>query len=204
EEIALLRRWIDDGAAWEGTVERIRKPVPAELRRAAPDWWSLQKVRRPSIPSVKHKEWIRTPVDVFILAHLQAKGLSPAPPADRATLLRRVLFDLTGLPPTPPEIDTFLNDQAPDAYERVVERLLASPHYGERWGRHWLDVARFGESQGFERDKLRDHAWRYRDWVIRSFNEDKPYPQFVKEQFAGDVLEPGEPDGIVATGFLVA
>ncbi|MBI1916038.1 MAG: PSD1 domain-containing protein [Planctomycetes bacterium] len=215
EEIALLRRWIDDGATWEGTVERVRKPVTGEARRAGPDWWSLQKVRRPSLPSVKRTECARTPVDTFVLAALEAKDLSPAPPADRATLLRRVTFDLTGLPPTLGEVDAFLKDQSPDAFEKVVERLLASPHYGERWGRHWLDVARFGESQGFERDKLRDHAWRYRDWVVRSFNDDKPYPQFIKEQLAGDVPHPHPPpprgegwgggaDGIVATGFLVA
>jgi hypothetical protein len=216
EEIARLRHWIDDGAAWEGTVERVRKP-PLTLpsppggegrvrgeRRAGSDWWSLQKVRRPSLPPVKLAEWPRTPLDAFILARLEAEGLSPAPPADRATLLRRVTLDLIGLPPTPAEVDAFLKDPSPDAYERVVERLLASPHYGERWGRHWLDVSRFGESQGFERDKLRDHAWRYRDWVIRSFSDDKPYPQFIKEQLAGDVLEPGTSDGIIATGFLVA
>ncbi|HKB35188.1 MAG TPA: DUF1549 domain-containing protein, partial [Gemmataceae bacterium] len=204
EEVAVLRRWIDDGAAWEGTVARVRKPVTGGPKRAGPDWWSLQPVRRPPLPAVKRKQWLRTPVDAFVLAALEAKGLTPAPLADRSTLLRRITFDLTGLPPSPAEVAEFLKDESPDAYERMVERLLSSPHYGERWGRYWLDVARFGESQGFERDKLRDHSWRYRDWVIRAFNEDKPYPQFVKEQLAGDVVEPVTADGIIATGFLVA
>src|SRR5205814_8261475 len=117
-------------------------------------------------------------------------------------LIRRASFDLYGLPPTPEEIDAFVGDPAPDAYERLIDRLLASPRYGERWGRHWLDIARFAESQGFERDKIRDHAWRYRDYVIRSLNQDKPYPQFVREQLAGDALEPWTADGVIATGFL--
>ncbi len=203
EQVALLRRWIDAGAAWDGTVER-KRPVVGEPKRAGPDWWSLQPVRRPPLPAVKRTDWVRNPIDTFVLAALEANGLGPAPEADRATLLRRVTFDLIGLPPTPEEVDAFLADRAPDAYEKVVDRLLASPHHGERWGRHWLDVARFGESQGFERDKLRDHSWRYRDYVIRAFNEDKSYPQFIKEQLAGDVLDPLTPVGIVATGFLVA
>jgi hypothetical protein len=149
------------------------------------------------------KSQIQNPIDAFVLATLEKQRLSPAPAADRATLIRRVTFDLTGLPPTPAEIDAFLADSSPDAYERLIDRLLASPRYGERWGRHWLDVVRFGESQGFERDKPRDHAWRYRDYVINSFNADKPYDRFVKEQIAGDVLSPATAEGVVATGFLV-
>src|SRR5262249_7071193 len=196
--------WMGGGAAWGGAVAGVRKPVTGGPKRAGPDWWSLQPVRRPPLPAVKRKQWLRTPVDAFVLAALEAKGLTPAPLADRTTLLRRVTFDLTGLPPSPAEVAEFLKDESPDAYERMVERLLSSPHYGERWGRYWLDVARFGESQGFERDKLRDHSWRYRDWVIRAFNEDKPYPQFVKEQLAGERVEPVTADGIIATGFLVA
>ncbi len=139
-----------------------------------------------------------------MLAKLEAKGLAPTAPASRATLIRRLTFDLTGLPPTPEEIDAFVSDSSPDAYPRLVDRLLASPRYGERWGRHWLDVARFSESDGYERDKIRDNAWRYRDYVIDSFNRDKPYPKFIKEQIAGDVLEPSTPEGVIATGFLVA
>jgi Protein of unknown function (DUF1553)/Protein of unknown function (DUF1549)/Concanavalin A-like lectin/glucanases superfamily len=168
------------------------------------DWWSLRKLTRPEPPAVKRKDWVRNPIDAFVLAALEARGLQPAPAADKASLLRRVTFDLIGLPPTPQEIDAFLKDDSPGAYAKVVDRLLASPHYGERWARHWLDVARFSESQGFEYDRIRDHAWRYRDYVVQSFNEDKPYPQFVKEQIAGDVIEPVSPNGIIATGFLTA
>src|SRR5262245_17389945 len=166
-------------------------------------WWSLQPLRRTAPPSVQRAEWLRNPIDAFVLARLEARQLAPAPPADRLTLIRRVTFDLLGLPPTPAEIDAFLQDPSPEAYERLIDGLLASPHYGERWGRHWLDVARFGESQGYERDKVRDHAWRYRDYVICSFNADMPYDQFVREQIAGDI-DPATRDGIIATGFLVA
>jgi hypothetical protein len=173
------------------------------VKRAGLDWWSLQPVRRPVPPRVKDAAWVQQPLDSFVLARLEAQGLRPAPPADRVTLIRRIKFDLLGLPPTPAEVDAFVNDTSARAYEDLVDRFLASPHYGERWGRHWLDVVRFGESQGYERDKLRDHAWRYRDYVIQSFNDDKSYAQFIKEQIAGDLLEPITADGIVATGFLV-
>jgi hypothetical protein len=196
-EVDVLRRWIDDGAVWDGVVRSAE-------RADAADWWSLQKLTRPEPPAVKNKDWVRNPIDAFVLARLEERGLKPTAPADRVTLIRRVTYDLTGLPPTPDEIDAFVKDDAADAYEKVVDRLLASPHYGERWGRHWLDVARFSESDGFERDKLRDHSWRYRDYVVQSFNDDKPYTQFVKEQIAGDVLDPVTPGGIVATGFLTA
>jgi hypothetical protein len=182
---------------------RAAEPGSGE-HRAGLDWWSLQKVTRPELPAVKQPGWVRNGIDVFVLHKLESSGLRPAAEADRATLIRRLYFDLLGLPPTPSEIDEFVHDDHLDAYERLVDKLLASPHYGERWGRHWLDVARYCESQGFERDKLRDHAWRYRDYVIRSFNQDNPYPRFVAEQIAGDVLQPVTHDGIVATGFLVA
>ena len=172
--------------------------------RAPTDGWSLQKLTCPEPPAVQVKTWVKNPIDAFVLAKLEPAGLKPAPAADRATLIRRATFDLLGLPPTPEEIDAFIADPSPRAYEQLIDRLLASPRYGERWGRHWLDLARFCESQGFERDKIRDHAWRYRDYVIRSFNEDKPYDRFVREQIAGDVLEPVTGEGIVATGFLVA
>jgi hypothetical protein len=144
-----------------------------------------------------------SPIDAFVLARLDRAGLSPAPPADRLTLIRRATFDLLGLPPSPEEIDAFLADDSPAAYEKLIDRLLASPHYGERWGRHWLDVARFCESNGFEHDKIRDHSWRYRDYVIGSLNTDRPYDEFVRQQIAGDVLEPVTRDGVAATGFLV-
>ncbi len=163
--------------------------------------WAFQPVRRPAPPAVKATAWPRTPVDHFVLAELEGQGLAPAGPAAKATLLRRVTLDLIGLPPTPAEIDAFVSDTAPDAYERVVDRLLASPHYGERWGRHWLDLARFAESDGFEEDAVRPHTWRYRDYVVRAFNADKPYDRFVREQLAGDELFPSEPDALIATAF---
>ena len=183
-EIDTIRNWIASGAAWTDTT-----PNHTEPKRAGLDWWSLQPVRRPAIPKVRNASWVRNSIDAFVMAKLESRGLSPAPPADRRTLIRRATFDLIGLPPTPEEIDTFVNDGSSNAYEKLVDRLLASPHYGERWGRHWLDVARFAESQGYERDIIRDHAWRYRDYVINSLNQDKPYNQFVQEQLAGDVLQ---------------
>ncbi len=165
--------------------------------------WAFRPPSMPAVPAVKRSDWPRTDVDRFVLATLEAKGLSPAPPADPLTLIRRATFDVTGLPPTPEEVEAFLNDSAPDAYEKLVDRLLASPHYGERWGRHWLDVVRFGESQGFERNRIRDNAWRYRDWVIGAFNRDLPYDEFVRHQIAGDVLHPSDPDAVIATGYHV-
>ncbi|HTE18165.1 MAG TPA: DUF1549 domain-containing protein, partial [Armatimonadota bacterium] len=191
-EQELLRQWIAAGASW-----------PAAALES-PGGWAFRRLTRPPTPHVRRKEWARNPIDAFILAKLEAKGLSPAPPADRRTLIRRLYFDLIGLPPTPEAIDAFLKDRAPDAYGQLVERLLQSPRYGERWARHWLDVARFSESQGFERDKIRDHAWRYRDYVIRAFNADMPYDRFVREQIAGDVLPGATRDSLIATGFLVA
>ena len=164
-------------------------------------WWAYQKPARPELPSVKNQDWLKTPVDAFILERLEKQGLAPAAPADRATLLRRVTFDLVGLPPTPEEVDAFIHDSSPEAYAKVVERLLASPRYGERWGRHWLDVVRYADTDGFEYDTLRPHVWRYRDYVIKSFNEDKPYDRFILEQLAGDELVPNEPDALVAVGF---
>jgi hypothetical protein len=147
------------------------------------------------------KSWVKTPVDAFVLAGLRKVNLKPAPPADRATLLRRITFDLTGLPPTPEEIDSFIADKSPNAWERVVDRVLASPHYGEQWGRHWLDVVRFAESDGYEYDMHRPDAWRYRDYVVQSFNEDKPYNAFVKEQLAGDEMDPSNRTYLIASGF---
>ena len=150
---------------------------------------------------VAHNAWARTAIDNFILAKLQTKGLTPNPAADKTTLLRRATLDLTGLPPTPEELDAFVADRSPQAFEKVVDRLLASPQYGERWGRHWLDLARFAESEGFKADEIRPNAWRYRDYVIQSFNQDKPYNRFVEEQIAGDELWPDDPQARVATGF---
>jgi hypothetical protein len=164
--------------------------------------WSLQPYKRPAVPELRNPKFvIRTPVDAFILAQLEKDGLTPAAEADRTTLIRRVTFDLTGLPPTPDEIDAFLKDASPNAYEKVVERLLASPRYGEKWGRHWLDLVRYSETEGFEYDRHRSGAWRYRDYVIDCFNRDKPYDRFVLEQIAGDELDPDSDELRIAAGF---
>ena len=185
EQIGLLRAWIDQGANWpdDGKAKELH--------------WSLKPVTRPVVPSGGPKTFRRNPVDAFILARLQAEKLTLSPEADRRTLIRRLSFDLIGLPPTPEEVNAFLADKSSDAYKRLVERLLASPRYGERWARHWLDVVRFAETTGFEVNTPRNNAWPYRDYVIRAFNDDKPYDQFVREQLAGDLF--GED---AATGFL--
>jgi hypothetical protein len=196
-----MRRWIAEGAHW-GTAE-IDPFVVTTERRAGYDWWSLQPVRKADPPSVRDAAWPSNAVDSFILAALEARDIGPAPEADRRTLIRRVSFDLIGLPPEPEDVERFLADSSDRAYENLVDRLLASPHYGERWARHWLDVVRFGESQGFERNWVRDNAWRYRDWVINAFNQDMPYDEFVRQQIAGDVLHPRDVDGVIATGYLV-
>jgi hypothetical protein len=197
-QIQAFRRWIAAGAPYEG------EPLTSAIRRASLDWWSLKPVTRPPLPKVRQAGWVRTPIDAFILAKLEENGLHPAPEADRATLLRRVKFDLLGLPPTPEEIDAFVRDTSTDAYEKVIDRFLASPHYGERWGRHWLDVVRYAESHGYETNHVRGNAWPYRDYVIRAFNRDTPYPQFILEQLAGDALPSGDGLSRAATGFLVA
>jgi hypothetical protein len=158
---------------------------------------------RPAVPVIEAK-WIRTPIDSFVLAKLKEKGLTPSKEADKRTLIRRLTYDLHGLPPTMEEVDAFLADQSADAYEKLVDRLLASPRYGERWGRHWLDVVHYGESHGFDKDKPRRNAWPYRDYVISAFNEDKPYARFVQEQLAGDALYPNDPKATVALGFIAA
>src|SRR5260370_5524013 len=178
---------------------------PADNKAAADaDWRPLHPLSRPSGPEVKDKAWVRSPIDAFIRAKLEAKGLKPSETADRRTLIRRVTYALHGLPPTPEEVDAFVNDTSADAYEKVIDRLLASPRYGERWGRFWLDIVHYGDTHGYDKDKRRDHAWPYRDYVIRAFNDDKPYARFIKEQIAGDVLYPDDPAGVIATGFIAA
>jgi hypothetical protein len=168
---------------------------------AAEDHWAFVPPRRSDVPRVKETSWLRNPIDAFILARLEEGRLPHAPEADRATVLRRLSFDLTGLPPTPDEASAFLADGSPLAYERVVDRLLMSPHYGERWGQHWLDLARFAETDGFEFDQARPDAWRYRDWVVQALNRDLSYQAFVRLQLAGDEVRPGDPAAFVATGF---
>jgi hypothetical protein len=192
--LALVVLVLTGGAAWS---------APPGTR-AGPDWWSFQPIKKPSAPELANDPWARNPIDAFVLAELRARQLRPAPEAERRVWLRRVTIDLTGLLPTPDELDRFLNDAAPGAYEKVVDRLLASPRYGERWGRHWLDVVRFAESSGYESNRPRLNAYHYRDWVIRSINEDKPFPNFVQEQLAGDAVANGDALVDAATGFLVA
>src|SRR5438045_1831729 len=152
-----------------------------------PSWWSLRPLSLPAVPK-GDAGWVRTPVDAFVLAKLREKGFAPAPEADRRTLARRLYFDLIGLPPTPEEVEAFETDTSPDAYEKLVDRLLASPHYGERWARHWMDAAHFAETHGHDQDRIRTNAWPYRDYLLASFNSDKPYRRVVQEQVAGDVL----------------
>ncbi len=193
EQIALLRTWIDQGAAWPEAAAATRK-----------DWrthWAFRPPARPELPKVTEKRWIRNPIDHFVLARLEQEKLKPSPEAARVTLLRRLSLDLIGLPPTMAEVDAFLVDKSKDAYERQVERLLASPHYGERWGRLWLDAARYADSDGYEKDKLR-YVWFYRDWVINALNRDMRYDEFIIEQIAGDQLPNATQEQIVATGFL--
>ena len=194
----VLLAWADSSSA------STLKLNDQEQVHSQPKYWAFVKPERPQIPAVKNRDWVRNPIDAFVLAKLEEKGLQPAPPADKRALLRRVTFDLTGLPPTPEEISAFLADKSPIAYEKVVNRLLASPHYGERWAQHWLDVVRFGETNGFELDADREQAWRYRDYVVNSLNADKPYNQFIVEQIAGDELDPDSFEMRVATGFLRA
>ncbi len=182
EQVALVREWIRSGAEWK-------------------NHWAFEPVAPQTPPAVKDSAWVATPVDNFILAKLDERGLAPAPPADKVALLRRATYDLTGLPPTLAEVDAFLADGDPRAFEHVVDRLLASPHHGERWGRHWLDVVRFAESNSYERDGTKPHVWRYRDYVIRAFNDDKPYDQFLREQIAGDELPTVTAETITATGY---
>ncbi|MEX2214828.1 MAG: DUF1553 domain-containing protein [Phycisphaeraceae bacterium] len=195
-----LRQWIKEGATWPEGLVLKEKP------KADHTWWSLQPVKAvdPPTPAGLPPKWEKNPIDRFVFARLTERSLLPSPEADRRTLVRRLYFDLLGLPPTPKEVDAFVNDDAPDAYEKLVDQLLASPHLGERWARHWLDIAHYADTHGFERDMRRDHAWRYRDYVIESFNSDKPYDRFLQEQIAGDVIDPTNPDAIIATGFLAA
>ncbi len=210
DELAVLERWIAGGAvvvrAEPKTLPVGFSPSPEELAH-----WSFQPILRPTLPATTHVPLVRSPIDAFVLAKLEAKGLSFGPEADRRTLIRRATFDLTGLPPSPDDVDRFVNDPAADAYEKLIDRLLASPHYGERWVRHWLDVAGYADSEGFSgADPVRATAYRYRDYVIRAFNADMPWDEFILEQLAGDemvrppfeLLPPAELDKLIATGFL--
>lgn len=212
-EIAAIRNWIDAGAEWPAKLKLTESSV-ADL-----DWWSLRPLKRPALPVIwnGHAERnaaastrqpdqlrLRTEIDAFIQGTLTEKGLAASPEADRATLIRRLYFDLVGLPPTPEQIEAFVSDDLANAYVRLVDHLLDSDGYGERWARHWLDVVHYADTHGYDKDKLRPNAWPYRDYVIRSLNDDKPYERFVREQVAGDALWPDTVDGITATGFISA
>jgi hypothetical protein len=204
-DIAIFEKWVADGL-----------PVPADriggdIAKAPPKggvvteeakkYWVYQPLKRPTVPEVKNKAWVKSPIDAFVLAKLETKGLKPVKPADKATLIRRATYDLTGLPPTPEDVDAFVNSTDPGAYAKLIDKLLDSPQYGEKWGRHWLDVVRYAETNGYERDGPKPYAWRYRDYVIKSFNADKPYTQFIKEQLAGDEMPGYNPDAVTATGY---
>ncbi|HYE18639.1 MAG TPA: DUF1553 domain-containing protein [Tepidisphaeraceae bacterium] len=201
-EREIIREWIAAGAKWGS--DPIDPHARTTAARAGKDWWSLRPIAQVAPPAVRDKAWARNPIDPFVLAALESRDLRPSPEVDKRLLIRRVYFGLIGLPPAPAEVDAFVADASPDAYEKVVDRLLASPQYGVRWARHWLDVARFGESNGFEFDEFRPDAWPYRDWVVESLNADLPYDEFARLQIAGDVLRPADPAALRATGFLVA
>jgi hypothetical protein len=194
EEVGHLRAWIEQGAKWPKSDGKVGAIVTS-------DHWAFQPIKRPPTPVVKEKFWPRCELDCFVLARLEKEKVKPSPEADRPTLIRRLSLDLLGLPPTPEEVEAFVHDQRPDAYERLVDRLLASPHYGERWARHWLDAARYADSDGFEKDTGRPYAWRYRHWVIEALNRDLPYDEFTIEQLAGDLLPNATLDQRIATGF---
>jgi hypothetical protein len=204
EQIADLEKWVQMGAPDPRTATTAQK----EWKDSSKDWWAWQPLTKPTVPAPKDENWAQTPVDNFILAKLDAKGLTPNPIADKRTLIRRATFDLIGLPPTPEEVEAFINDKSPEAFAKVVDRLLASPHYGERWGRHWLDVARYSDTKGMVRRNREDprspYAWTYRDYVIKSFNDDKPYNIFIIEQLAADKLPAtkANPTNLTALGFL--
>jgi mono/diheme cytochrome c family protein len=199
DEIGLIRAWIDQGAAWPDGVATAGAP-------AEPAWWSLRPLVRAELPALgpEDEAWALNPIDRFIRARQHEHRLAPAPEADRRTLIRRLTFDLLGLPPAPDAVEAFVQDDHPRAYERLVDRLLASPRHGERWARHWLDVVHYGDSHGYDKDQPRPNAWPYRDYVIRSLNEDKPYGRFIAEQIAGDVLFPNTRDGVEGLGFIAA
>jgi uncharacterized protein DUF1553/uncharacterized protein DUF1549/cytochrome c len=192
EQIALLSRWIDQGAEWPDSAETADASVAKH--------WAYIKPVRPAVPEVRKKSWVRNPIDAFVVARLEAEGLQPSTEASRETLIRRVSLDLIGLPPTLKEIDDFVSDQRPDAYERLVDRLLANPHYGERWARPWLDLARYADTNGYEKDRRRS-IWKYRDWVIDALNRDMPFDEFTIEQLAGDLLPNATNEQKIATGF---
>ena len=201
-----LLRFAPTVCIWAGVfLVLLGAAVGRAAEKVEPTWWSLTPLARPPVPPVTVQQGrVYNPIDAFVVARLQEKGMRQSPETDRRTLVRRLYFDLVGLPPAPAEVESFLADSDPDAFEQLVDRLLGSPQYGERWSRHWLDVVHFGETHGYDKDQPRPNAWPYRDYVIRAFNEDKPYDRFLTEQIAGDRLYPGTRDGFEALGFIAA
>ncbi|MCA8993181.1 MAG: DUF1549 domain-containing protein, partial [Planctomycetaceae bacterium] len=202
-EIAALATWLEMGAPWPGDdVVAMQRPQKEKISDEDREFWSFRPLHMPDVPQLDGDTWSRRDIDRFVLRKLREHELSPAEEADRRTLIRRLYFDLIGLPPSPEEVDAFLADQSPDAYEKLVDNLLGSPRFGEHWARFWLDLVRYADSDGFRKDDFRPDAWRYRDYVIQAFNEDKPFDKFVREQIAADEMYPEEPQKHVATGFL--
>ncbi|WP_298869418.1 PSD1 and planctomycete cytochrome C domain-containing protein [uncultured Gimesia sp.] len=210
QEIADLTTWVKIGAPYPNADMSLLRASKGKGKfdiKKEREFWSFQPVKKPAVPAVKNRSWVKNPIDQFVLHELEQAKITPAKPADKRTLIRRTTFDITGLPPTPQEIDNFLNDQSPQAFEKVVDRLLASPHYGEHWARHWLDIARYADSNGLDENVAYGTAWKYRDYVVNALNKDKPYDLFLKEQLAGDLLEPAKDvaernERLIATGFL--
>ncbi|MCH2105300.1 MAG: DUF1553 domain-containing protein [Planctomycetes bacterium] len=203
QALDLLERWVHMGAPYAGDAAHAGSEEEEHIGRDdGMEGWSYKPRTKPAVPAVKGSNWVSNPIDNFLLAKLEEAALEPAPEASRIALIRRASYDLTGLPPTPEEVEAFLQDTEPGAWERLLDRLLASEHYGEKWGRHWLDLVRYAETNGFERDSDKPMMWRYRDYVIRAFNEDKPYDRFIQEQLAGDELDDADADAIIATGFM--
>jgi len=199
QQLGLLRAWIDQGVSWPN---RAPRPEGRGSRTSKSSHWAFLPPRRPAIPETKNTAWVRSPIDAFVLARLEREGIQPSPEADSATSIRRLRLDLTGLPPTPAEVVEFLADKRPDAYQRLVDRLLASPHYGEKWARQWLDLAHYADSDGYEKDNLRPHAWKWRQWTIEALNRNMPFDQFTIEQIAGDSLPNATVEQKAATGFF--
>jgi len=200
-EIESLVQWISTGAAWPKNIEPLRE-TSGVITDADRNWWAFQHLAKPEVPELATDVWCRTPIDRFVFRRLEQKEIQPAPQADKTTLVRRVFFDLVGMPPTPAEVKTYLDDDSENAWERLIDRLLADPRYGEHWARFWLDLVRYAESDGWNKDSYRPHIWRYRDFVVDSFNTDKPYPLFVRQQLAGDEIPDNDPAHLIATGYL--
>ncbi len=199
--IERMKDWIAKGAVWPDHQQPLR-PVAREIDDADRQWWAFRPFEKPDVPHPAEDHWSRNPIDRFVFQQMVRQEMRPAPCADEFTLVRRLYYDLLGLPPSPEQIDQYLNNTSPDRWEELIDRLLADPAYGEHWGRYWLDLVRYAESDGWNQDAYRPHIWRYRDYVVKSFNEDRPYPEFVLQQLAGDEMTSDNPDNLAATGFL--